>query len=355
MSAANYTDIFTKPIFKNQTGNWWSDVNYVDSLDIIRENFLKARESFVAIGYYLKHIKEKELYLEGGYSDIWQCAQAEFGLSQTAAFNYMKMNDAYSVDGDTPILDKKYAGFNKSQLQEMLTLTAEKRKEVTPEQTVSQIRETVREEKKGKEPSEQAVREFYGQYVKDMDHEPRSTLKERLKQKYRNAGGMMDGNIQWEGSARGIRISTLKERLKQKYKDTGGADEITWAHLVKLIERYFPYVPQEPVCVQPMGSPQAKTAEEGKTQIPGQMQIGDYPEVLPDNPIKTGNGDIQEPDEKKNLERSRYIQETDLKKCITGWDRYGDCLCRLLEHSERENDEDATEALRWAIASLKKL
>lgn len=348
MSAANYTDIFTKPIFKNQTGNWWSDVNYVDSLDIIRENFLKARESFVAIGYYLKHIKEKELYLEGGYSDIWQCAQAEFGLSQTAAFNYMKMNDAYSVDGDTPILDEKYAGFNKSQLQEMLTLTAEKRKEVTPEQTVSQIRETVREEKKGKEPSEQAVREFYGQYVKDMDHEPRSTLKERLKQKYRNAGGA-DGNLQWDGSSRGIKLNR--------------ADEITWAHLVKLIERYFPYVPQEPVCGQPVCGPPMEPEEEpaeetGEPQIPGQMQIGDYPAALPDNPIKTGsgdNGDIREPDEKKNLERSRYIQETDLKKCITGWDRYGDCLCRLLEHSERENDEDATEALRWAIASLKKL
>ncbi len=323
MSAANYTDIFTRPVFKNQNGNWWSDVNYADSLDIIRENFLKARESFVAIGYYLKHIKEKELYLEGGYPDIWQCAQAEFGLSQTAAFNYMKMNDAYSVDGDTPILDEKYAGFNKSQLQEMLTLTAEKREEVTPEQTVSQIRETAREEKKGKEPSEQAVREFYGQYVKDMDHEPRSTLKERLKQKYRNAGGA-DGNLQWDGSSRGIKLNR--------------ADEITWAHLVKLIDRYFPYVPQEPVCGPPM-EPEEKPAEEtGEPQIPGQMQIGDYPEVLPDHPM----------DDQRDC-NSRC--GGDYSPCTPG-EKHMDVLCRLLE---QENDEDAAEALRWAVSTLEKI
>lgn len=41
VSLINYTDIFTKPIFQNQNGEWYRDVGYEDSLDIIRENFRK--------------------------------------------------------------------------------------------------------------------------------------------------------------------------------------------------------------------------------------------------------------------------------------------------------------------------
>lgn len=264
VSAANYASIFTAPVFRDQNGEWYRDVGYVDSLDIIRDNFLSAGKSFVAIGYYLKHIREKELYKEGGYANIWECARAEFGLSDTAASNYMKMNDAYSVNGNTPVLDDKYGGFNKSQLQEMLALTTEKREEIMPEQTVSEIREIAKEEKKEKEPSEAEIRRFYTGYVKDMDNEPRNTLKERLKERYRHAGAGCD-DISWQGSARGIRINK--------------ADEITWAQLVKLIDQYIPQEEEKAA---------EAVQEKEEPQIPGQMVIGDYPEVMPD--------DTKEPD-----------------------------------------------------------
>ncbi len=258
VSAANYASIFTAPVFRDQNGEWYRDVGYGDSLDIIRDNFLSAGKSFVAIGYYLKHIREKELYKEGGYANIWECARAEFGLSDTAASNYMKMNDAYSVNGNTPVLDDKYGGFNKSQLQEMLALTTEKREEIVPEQTVSEIREMAKEEKKEKEPSEAEIRRFYAGYVKDMDNEPRNTLKERLKEKYRHTYVGCD-DISWRGSARGIRINK--------------ADEITWTQLVKLIDRYIPQKEEKAV---------EAVQEEAEPQIPGQMVIGDYPEVMPE-------------------------------------------------------------------------
>lgn len=254
----NYATIFTAPIFKNQNGEWYRDVGYSDSIDIIRENFLGARKSFVAIGYYLKHIKALELYKEGGYSNIWECAKEEFGLSQPAASNYMKMNDTYSVNGDTPILDEKYAGFNKSQLQEMLALPEEMRKRIVPEQKVTDIRDIVKEEKGSKEPNESEIMELYALAVKDMDDEPRNTLKDRLRERYRHRfhdGGK--GKIRYEGSSRGISIN--------------GKEEITWSYLVKLIEKYCTF-PNE-----------TKGEEEKKDeQLPGQMNVKDYPGIVPE-------------------------------------------------------------------------
>lgn len=58
MEVNNYASIFAKPIFKNQAGEWYRDVGYRDSVDIIHENFKGAAKSFIAIGYYLKHMKK---------------------------------------------------------------------------------------------------------------------------------------------------------------------------------------------------------------------------------------------------------------------------------------------------------
>lgn len=258
MEVNNYTAIFTKPIFKNQNGEWYRDVGYTDSIDLIRENFQGAAKSFIAIGFYLKHLKEDELYKEGNYQNIWECAQAEFGLSQSVASRYMNMNDAFSIDGNTPLLDDKYNDFNKSQLQEMLALPEDKREEIKAIQTVNEIRNIAKQEKEVKEPSEKEIRFFYDSHVKEMDYESRETLKDRLKDKYRKAGGY-DGIIDYSGSARGITINK--------------ADEITWSQLVKLIQQYIPKAP--------IDRKHTDNSLEGE-QLPGQMCVEDYPEVLPD-------------------------------------------------------------------------
>lgn len=248
MEVNNYTDIFTQPIFNNQQGEWYRDVGYKDSLDIIRDNFQSAAKSFIAIGYYLKHMKDKELFLEGGYANIWDCAQAEFGLSQTAASRFMSMNDAFSVRGDTPLLDEKYNDFNKSQLQELLALPEEKREEIKADQTVGEIRRIAKEEKKTREPSEKEIRAFYEYGAAKYDTD-RSQLRELLvKELGKNYTGGNCIGFPFECTPRGI---TLRD-----------ADEITWAQLVRLINLYIPV-----------------------TQLPGQINIKDYPEYLPDKEI----------------------------------------------------------------------
>ncbi len=133
---------FTAPSFGNIGSNWYKNVQYSDAKNIIKEKMLASAENFVAIGFYLKQIKEKEQYKEDGYDSIWSCAYAEFQLSQSAASRYINICKKFSVDGNSPMLDERYKSFSRSQLQEMLTIKDEKVLEnLKPEMTTKEIRE----------------------------------------------------------------------------------------------------------------------------------------------------------------------------------------------------------------------
>ncbi len=120
--------------------NWYKNVSYDDAKIFIRTNIESAARSFIAIGYYLKLIRDGELYREEGHENIWDFAMAEYGISKSTASRYMSMNDRFSLDGNSPIVDQKYKDFEKSKLQEMLSLTDEQLEQVTPEMKVQEIR-----------------------------------------------------------------------------------------------------------------------------------------------------------------------------------------------------------------------
>ena len=120
--------------------SWYKNVSYDDAKIFIRTNIESAARSFIAIGYYLKLIRDGELYREEGHENIWDFAMAEYGISKSTASRYMSMNDRFSLDGNGPIVDQKYKDFEKSKLQEMLSLTDEQLEQVTPEMKVQEIR-----------------------------------------------------------------------------------------------------------------------------------------------------------------------------------------------------------------------
>ena len=120
--------------------SWYKNVSYDDAKIFIRTNIESAARSFIAIGYYLKFIRDGELYREEGHESIWDFAMAEYGISKSTASRYMSMNDRFSLDGNSPIVDQKYKDFGKSKLQEMLYLTDEQLEQVTPEMKVQEIR-----------------------------------------------------------------------------------------------------------------------------------------------------------------------------------------------------------------------
>lgn len=116
-------------------------MGYEDSLEIIKDESVKIQKSFVKIGWYLKHIKDNELYREDGYANINECAADQLGYSQSTVSRLINICEKFSKNHNSPELDEKYAGFDKSQMIEMLPMKPEQIEKVTPDMTVKQIRD----------------------------------------------------------------------------------------------------------------------------------------------------------------------------------------------------------------------
>lgn len=119
---------------------WYEKLNYTETKDIIKEKLQNMSRDFVAIGFYLKLIRDKSLFLEDGYKSIWEFAEDNYGIKRSTASRWMAMNDRFSKNGNTPILSEEYISFGKSQLQEMLYLNDKQMEEVKPDMTAREIR-----------------------------------------------------------------------------------------------------------------------------------------------------------------------------------------------------------------------
>ena len=58
------------------------NLNYQEIKNNIRTRFQNMQTDYVAIGYYLRQVLNNELYLEDGYKNIHEFAQAEFGMKK---------------------------------------------------------------------------------------------------------------------------------------------------------------------------------------------------------------------------------------------------------------------------------
>lgn len=129
--------------------------DYMDIKMEIKKNLTGIVSSFNVVGFYLKHIKERKLYVEEGYKDVWEFAYAEFKLDRTAAGRFMRINDRYSVDGNSLELQEQFKGFSKSTLTEMLSLPEEDYELITEDTKVSDIRELKKAEEEQNKEEEQ--------------------------------------------------------------------------------------------------------------------------------------------------------------------------------------------------------
>ena len=116
------------------------ELTYTEVKEIIQENLATIRSSFIAVGYYLKYVRNRKLYLEDGYQTIWEFAEDNYGLRKSTASRWMAINDRFSENGNSPLLADQYKDFGKSQLQEMLYLTDEQIEQAEPEMTAKEIR-----------------------------------------------------------------------------------------------------------------------------------------------------------------------------------------------------------------------
>ena len=132
----------------NELYKWYEHVTYQEAKNILREKMDVMKKNFIAAGYYMKYIRDNELFREDGYESIWEFAEDNYGIRKSTASRWMAMNDKFSQGGNSPNLADEFKGFEKSQLQEMLYLDDKQIEEVTPDMTVKEIREVRKPEKK---------------------------------------------------------------------------------------------------------------------------------------------------------------------------------------------------------------
>jgi len=146
------------PTVQNDT--WYQGLNLEETKNILRANVVTVARSVIAIGYYLKHIRDNELFVQDGYATLPEFAREEFGLSKSTISRYMAINDRFSRGGNSPIADERYQGFGKSQLQEMLYLTDEQLVQVEPTMQVMDIREMGKQLEGGQLPGQMMITDF---------------------------------------------------------------------------------------------------------------------------------------------------------------------------------------------------
>lgn len=105
----------------------------------VRDEINSASESFVKIGYLLKVARDTDILVNSGYSSYLEFAREEFSLDAGTVSRFIKINDKYSVDHNTPELLPEFKGYGRAKLQEMITLPDYLSETFTPELTKSEI------------------------------------------------------------------------------------------------------------------------------------------------------------------------------------------------------------------------
>lgn len=107
----------------------------------ITSGLVSTARNYVAIGYWLRRIRDGKLYEEEGHQNFEQYVHEKYGKDKGWASKCIKVNQQLSKDGDSPLLDSRYRDYSTYQLVELAYMTEEQREQATPEQTIKQLQE----------------------------------------------------------------------------------------------------------------------------------------------------------------------------------------------------------------------
>lgn len=307
--------------------------DYIQCKTEIKENLGGIVKGFVRIGWQLTRINNSQAYKHDGYNTIAEFAKAEYGMNPSGVSRFMSVYERYSLSGDTPELKEQYRDFNFSQLTEMLQLSEEDRAMILPEAGKEDIRELKRFNKENEynpdaltnwqqeteEPLKNAVLEFFRERKEALN-----ALYESEAYRENNIEEMKAivrcGRVTFKKN--GVFLIMYNENLFVKNKNERHCD-VTWEEFFSVVrevfdgsaaggctwENYFKPECQNnayesektenetAIVKQNQKSEYSKEEnteqeeEKGQKtaieeQIPGQKEIGDYPEVLPVAPAQ---------------------------------------------------------------------
>lgn len=356
----------------------------------------KSAESFVRIGYLLKVARDTEVLYESGYGSVAEFAQAEYGLTKDIVSRYIAINDRYSENGYSEHLKLQYKDYGVAKLAEMLTLPDAVIESMSPQLTRKEIQEIKREVKEEEQVTDIEVM-LEGQ---STELEGMSLLQKFIHQyfyehqeHFLNMAEVLNGSstnmiedtldaIAPSGIAmKTARIQGIgKIMLSIRGKDTdielvnmrsNEKESIPWEHFIEEIRAMFtcngteadwesyykePYykevapVQQENETkteeieteIKESGTIIQETTTEQKEnkQIPGQMNVNDYPELRPDNTTEVNV------DEKVENSQSEKPENLESIKCETNSSEKLENVDKIAEIIEPETPENV-ENIKW--------
>lgn len=327
----------------------------------------ETAEKFVVIGYMLKVARDTDILRESGYSTMGEFAQKRYGLTKDIASRYIAINDRYSEGGYSEQLDPRYKAFGYAKLAEMLTLPDAIVEEISPDMTREDIRGIkgeVAEEKsisdievmlEEKDDRAEANETLIGKVLYQICYEHKEIFKklwrviseksletEDLMDIFAPSGiAMLSCRIPGTGRLM-LSIKGLDENLQIINLRSNEKEEVTWENFMQTADAfvwieendwkdewrkiYNEDIPEEKAEVapaQPKSERVVKSTKPEKSkekpkkepekiepvvpdeQLPGQMEVTDYPEMMPEaEPVA-----VQEENEDKTAESAMEIVE----------------------------------------------
>lgn len=281
---------------------------YISIKEDIKRRLNHLAESFVAIGYRLKQIRDTEAYRQDGYNTIFEFAEKELGLTKSPTSRFMAINDKYSVGGNSLELREEFIGLGKSRLSEMLTMDPEDYVLVTGQTSIKDIREIKRMEKAAGE--NEVLTKFQEVLRKEY------ASKDRRKELIEIANAKCIDDIKAAVIPEGYRlmkkgvlvIKFEDEKITVRTMGVSGVQELTWSEILSEYDQAFdlgaadPWkatygeieeeVKPEPKKVEKKPESKKPTKAESmpvatsqqEEQVVGQTSIEkDFPEYLPED------------------------------------------------------------------------
>ena len=60
-------------------------LTYQEAKSILQKKLNNMKMNFIAAGYYMKYIRDRELFREDGYESIWEFAEDNYGIKKSTA------------------------------------------------------------------------------------------------------------------------------------------------------------------------------------------------------------------------------------------------------------------------------
>ena len=281
---------------------------YISIKEDIKRRLNHLAESFVAIGYRLKQIRDTEAYRQDGYNTIFEFAEKELGLTKSPTSRFMAINDKYSIGGNSLELREEFIGLGKSRLSEMLTMDPEDYVLITNQTSIKDIREIKRMEKAAED--NEVLTKF--QEVLRKEYASPDRRKELIEIANAKCIDDIKAAVIPEGyrlMKKGVLVIKFEdEKITVRTMGVSGVQELTWSEILNEYDQAFdlgaadPWkatygeieeeVKPEPKKVEKKPESKKPTKAESKPvatsqqeeQVVGQTSIEkDFPEYLPED------------------------------------------------------------------------